>query len=42
MLGVLELYTRKVCEMFIYKHAKTTKYVKNQPTFLEKYNFTGE
>ena len=25
----LELYTRKVCEMFVYKHAETIEYVKN-------------
>ena len=33
MLGILELYTRKLCEMFIYKHTETIEYVKNQPTF---------
>ena len=27
-LKTLELFTRKVCEMFVYKHAKTTEYVK--------------
>ena len=28
-LGILELYTRKVCEMFIYKHTEAIEYVKN-------------
>ena len=27
--GILELYTRKVCEMFVYKHIETIEYVKN-------------
>ena len=29
ILGILELYTRKVCEMFVYKHTQTIEYVKN-------------
>ena len=29
ILGVLELYTRKVCKMFVYKHTETIEYVKN-------------
>ena len=29
ILGILELHTRKVCEMFVYKHAETKEYVKN-------------
>ena len=29
ILGILELYTRKVCEMFVYKHTETVEYVKN-------------
>ena len=29
ILGILELYTRKVCEMFVYKDTETTEYVKN-------------
>ena len=29
ILGILELFTRKVCEMFIYKHTETMEYVKN-------------
>ena len=28
MLRILELYTRKVCEMFVYKYTETTEYVK--------------
>ena len=28
-LRFLELHTRKVCEMFVYKHKETTEYVKN-------------
>ena len=26
--SILELYNRKVCEMFVYKHTETIKYVK--------------
>ena len=29
ILRILELYTRKVCEMFVYKHTETIEYVKN-------------
>ena len=29
ILGILELYTRKVCEMFVYKHTETIENVKN-------------
>ena len=29
ILGILELYTRKICEMFVYKHTETTEYIKN-------------
>ena len=29
ILGILELYTCKVCEMFVYKYAETIEYVKN-------------
>ena len=36
-LRVFELFTRKVCEMFVYKHRVTTEYVKKQLTFYEKY-----
>ena len=28
-IGILELYTRKVCEMFVYEHTETIEYVKN-------------
>ena len=28
ILRILELFTRKVCKMFVYKHAKTTEHVK--------------
>ena len=28
-LKILEFYTRKVCEMFVYKHTETIEYVKN-------------
>ena len=26
---ILELYTRKVCKIFVYKHTETIEYVKN-------------
>ena len=29
VLGILQLYTGKVCEMLTYKHTKTIEYVKN-------------
>ena len=29
IVGILKLYTRKVCEMLVYKYAKTTDYIKN-------------
>ena len=29
ILGILELYTRKFCEMFVYKHAEAIEYIKN-------------
>ena len=29
ILGILELYARKVCEMFVYKHIETIEFVKN-------------
>ena len=29
ILRILELYTRKVCEMFVYKDTETIEYVKN-------------
>ena len=36
ILRIFELYIRKVCEIFIYKHTDTIEYVKNEPTFYEK------
>ena len=34
IIGILVLYTRKVCEIFVYyKYTETIEYVKNQPTF---------
>ena len=33
ILKVFELFTGKVCEMFVYKYTETIEYVKNQPTF---------
>ena len=41
ILEILELYTREVCEMFVYKHTETIQYVKNQPIFKEKYRLYG-
>ena len=29
MLGILELYARKACEIIVYKHTETIEYVKN-------------
>ena len=29
ILGILELYACKVCEIFVYKHTETIDYVKN-------------
>ena len=29
ILRILELFARKVCEMFVYKHTETMEYVKN-------------
>ena len=29
ILGILELYKRKVCEMIVYKYTETTESVKN-------------
>ena len=29
ILGIIELFSRKVCEMFVYKHTETIEYVKN-------------
>ena len=30
-----------MCEMFVYKHTETIEYVKNWPTFQEKYRLYG-
>ena len=29
ILGILELYTRNICEMFVYKHKETIESLKN-------------
>ena len=29
MLRILKLFSSKVCEMFVYKHAETIEYIKN-------------
>ena len=29
ILGIDEFYTRKACEVFVYKHSETIEYVKN-------------
>ena len=29
ILGILVLHTRKVCEIFVYKHTETIEYYKN-------------
>ena len=42
MLGILELYNRKVCKMFVYKHTETVKYVKNSLLFKKSTDFTDE
>ena len=41
-LRILELYIRKVCEMFIYKRTETIEYVKNYLLFKKNTNFTGK
>ena len=38
MPEILELYTRNVCKMFVYKHTKTIEYV----LFKKNTHFTGE
>ena len=42
ILRIFELYTRKVWEMFVYKHAETIEYVKISLLFKKNTNFTGE
>ena len=41
MLRALKLFTREVCEMFVYKHAETIEYIKKLPAFKKNKNFTG-
>ena len=41
ILRFLKLHTRKVCEMFVYKHIETIEYVKKQANFYEKYKVYG-
>ena len=33
ILRILDLFTRKFCEMFVYKHTGTIKYVKKWANF---------
>ena len=40
ILGILELYTRKVCEMFVYKNTETIKLVKISLLFKKNTGFT--
>ena len=43
MLKIFELFKRKVCEMFVYKHSgKIENVIKKYPTFWKNANFTGE
>ena len=44
MLKILlfEICAREICEKFVYKHSKTIKYVKNQPTFYNIYKLEGQ
>ena len=37
-----QVFTRKVCEMFVYKHTETIEYVKSSLLFKKNANFTGE
>ena len=32
-LLLFEIYARKICEKFVYKHSETIEYVKNLPAF---------
>ena len=41
-LRILELYTRKVCVMLVYKHTETIEYVKKMLIFKKNIKFTGE
>ena len=38
---VFELFTHKVCDMFVYKLAETIQYIEKKPTFQEKYKLYG-
>ena len=40
IVRILELFTRKVCEMFVYKYGETIEYVKKYANRNTK--FTGE
>ena len=43
ILGTLELYTHKVCEVFVYKHKETIEYVKKVSLLFKKNTIsTGE
>ena len=42
ILGILELHTRKVCEMFVYKHTEQKNILKTSLLFKKITNFTGE
>ena len=42
ILGVLELFIRKVCEIFVYKHTETIEYVKKVTYFLRKMQTSRE
>ena len=41
-LRILELNTRKVCKISVYKHTETIEYVINKLRFEKNTNFTGE
>ena len=42
MLRVFELFSRKVCKMFVYKHTETIEYIKSSLLFKKNINFMGE
>ena len=39
--GILESYNGIACKMFVYKYTETIEYIKNEPTFEEKYKLYG-
>ena len=41
ILGIVELYTRRFCEMFVYKHTETVEMLKISLLFKKNTNFTG-